>query len=611
MTAGVQYIRQRPTLVPILLALLMIGLALLTGLKSGVATSTGHLDINMTGLTAAISSEVDGLKHDPYRGYRAVRETLLDHGLKPRPPDFPANFRDYKTIAAAFRAGQDADVCGSPLISQTYNDQGLIEFIHGAFWLFGIHPQSMYYFYFLFFLLSVSVYLSVFWRSYAACVLLFACTFAAYSFMPSILFNNEQLISVSNPRFLSIIGIVPLLHILLTFVTGRSSMMNWKTLLALLFQCAMVSFAVAIRDSALWMEISLVLAVVLYAAFYLLPALWRRDWSTLQSFLFSRGAVAIYVVAMLSVSATARSRLELPDCGAGLGAHTFWHNILAGFAYNPDWPVVAKADFGFDESVKGDSISYNAAKEYAEQHHLGLPTEPTIWVATPLSRALGVDPNPFGSWKVYEDVVRRIVFDFARKHPKFVIETFLYYKPLGLLRQLLHFSTIVFKELHFIKLVALVLMIVLIGNLAPQTELAGSLGAGSPYRRRALLVVIGAVGPLLLATLAYRVLSASEWLFLVLLLPLLIAGGVGALAPPGSSSKVKENAEPITFQHIATILAFCLAISAAPLIVAYPDDYLVADQAYLAVAGILFSVIWLFTEERSVLHRSSPQDEKR
>src|SRR5207253_1731489 len=122
-----------------------------------------------------------------------------------------------------------------------YNDQGLIEFVQAAFVMFGVDIKSMYYFYFTVLAASMLVFAAAFRKTYAAGVVLFGCAFAVFAFMPSALITNPELISVSNPRFLSTLGIVPLLHILLMFAQTRTSQMSWPALLGVIFQAALVS----------------------------------------------------------------------------------------------------------------------------------------------------------------------------------------------------------------------------------------------------------------------------------------------------------------------------------------------------------------------------------
>lgn len=596
--AIVDRIKSTSTIIPTVLALLVLGAAFVAGIRSGVADSIGMLDIDITGLTAALSSDTHGLQGSPYQGYEAVRDALRAHGLAMNALNFPRNFKDYDTLTAALQAGANVDVCGSPLISQIYNDQGVIEFMHAAFSIFGVNVQSLYYFYFTILMASVIAYLLVFRSSYAACALLFACAVSIYAFMPSILRDNSQLIGVSNPRFLSTLGIIPLLHIFLTFVLARSPLMNWRSFLALLFQAALVNFAVVMRSSALWMEIAFGIAVALYGCWIAMRCLKPATVTLLKSALYSRGAVALYVAAMLFVCTSARAFFLLPSCGVSLGEHTFWHNVFLGFRSNPQWHSVVQADFHFKPGIQGDELSYTAATEYAEENHLNYQTKPTIWVTNDLSRRLGADPLPFGSWDDYERIMKAVVFDFVRAHPLYTVETFLIYKPLALIHDLRDFFAQALKDLLFVKLLVLALMIAAIGRCAPRRSVATEWSSITPRKWR-LVTVLAAVAatPIVVVIVHFRNwIPPGDFAFMAVLVPFLVAGGAGTLLP--ILGRPKEDEQGLKFHQVTSVLAFCFVMSTAPLMVAYSDDYLIADQAFLAVTGVLFTLIWIVGWER-------------
>jgi hypothetical protein len=451
--------------VPISFALFLFGAAFLAGMKSGLASSTSHLYINLTALTAVISAQSHGLKGHPYEGYGVVRDAIELSGLATgRPGNYPKNFRDPTTIKSALNAASAVEVCGAPLVSHPFNDQGLIEFTRASFALFGIDAKSTYYFYFLLTGISIGVFFMCFWRNYIACALLFSCAFAIYGLVTSYVHGNDQLISVSNPRYLSTLGIIPVLHLFMAFTSATTERISWPSLLGVLFQSALINFAVAIRSSAAWIEIGLAILTAAYLALFIFRA-WRgRSWTVLRCFLLTRGAVALYIAAPILMVTSVRALYLPADCGTGLGHHTYWHNIFIGLTINPQWYQGLDSESGL-KGIVGDNLPFTAARLYVRRHHLPYQTEPRIWVY-PTDPQLEGDPKPFGSWQTYEQVVKQAVFEFARAHPRYTLETFVIYKPMQFFDDLRIYFVTLIKDLRIEKLIILIAMAAVVGALA-------------------------------------------------------------------------------------------------------------------------------------------------
>lgn len=428
----------RPSLLPAAFSLIVGVLAFFSGLSSGVATSIGHLTPNITGAAAAISAEIDGLKGHPYEAYQSVRDAIQQGGLDPSADRnyFPKNFRSYSAITTALKKGESADICGSPLVSVAFNDQGGIEFTQAAFRLFGIDVKSLYYFYFAILGLSAAAYLIAFWRDYVACAALFAAACAVYSFMPGFLFHDDQLMSVSTPRFLSTLGIVPLLHICFSLIRGEMPLRP-ISIAALVAQAGILSFAYAARSTSSWMVIALILLFSYYFARALIRSLRWKQSAFLRSVINRRGAVLLAALATIITLGSARSLLLMPRCHTELYSHTVWHNIFMGFYWHPQW----KQRFGpLYKNTESDTLAFTAAQVYIERHHLPYPSEPHIFQEDPITR----DFVPLGSWDKYDELMRSVVIEFIREHPRFALESFLIYRPLTFLRAMKVFVDAVF-----------------------------------------------------------------------------------------------------------------------------------------------------------------------
>lgn len=469
--------------VPIAFTMAVLVAAFVSGIRSGVRDLTSHLLISRSAITAAVSSEFHGLRGRPYQGFVSVRTALEKNGYQV-PEDNHANFRDYASLMTGLRAAEAAETCGSPLISAPFNDQGVFDFVHGAFALFGADIRSLYDFYFLLFGMSATIYLACFWRSYAACTLLFACACAIYSFMPSYINSNTELISVSNPRFLSTLGIIPLFHLFMMFIKTYNPRINWVPLIGVICQTSIMSLAIAARSTGQWMEIAFAILLVGYLGKIALSA---QRLTALQQFLIGRGSIAICVVATLAVIGSVRALSLPPDCGTALNGHPFWHNMFLGLTFNPDWKARARADYGYIADLRGDAVSFRMAGLYVERHHLPYQTKPSIWVETAQTRVAGVDPAPLGSWRVYESVLRSAFFEFVRAHPAYAIKTFLIYKPLRLLENIGSFLAVSIHDLTPLDFSFFIAMIVVIGAVATSTKVWEDFA--SRLRRLLLLVI--------------------------------------------------------------------------------------------------------------------------
>jgi hypothetical protein len=477
-------LRIRRTLAPIALSAFMLGSAFFAGIASGLAGTASGLYISLIAFTAVISSEVDGLKGHPYEGYDAVKSALVksiyfvtDH----TETDLYAHtFRDTAGLNAGLREASSANTCGSGLVMHPENDQGMIDFTRGAFWLFGIDVISLYYFFFL--LVGGSAVLFV-WshrRSYSACVLLFACVCAIYAFMPSVVYADPQLISVANARFLSTIAIIPLFHILL-FLVRPDFPIRWQDLIALIGQTALLTFAYAIRNSTIWMTatVGLVFAVLIAR-----PALqaWRTRSLSLPVQAMTRCAVVMVFAATLFGISGFRSIYLTPSCGASLNSHPIWHNVFLGLSFNPEWGRFA-ADY---DNASGDNLSFVAAKKYVEAHNMPYQTEPSIWVSTPQTQSMTVEPMPFGSWLVYEKVLRAAAIEFALRHPGYVLKTFFVYKPLLFFHTLEDAISLVWNDLTRPKIAVVAIMLVLLAGLQGRRHEADAVG----YPLTTVLVIV-------------------------------------------------------------------------------------------------------------------------
>jgi hypothetical protein len=531
---SVRFIAKWPSLVPAALSIAMFACAFVAGILSGVSGSASHLPASLYGFTAVLSSQALGLEGHPYSGYQSVEEALKRGGMEAIKENIPQIFRNPMLLNSVLQQASVAETCGSPLVFNSNNDQGIVDYIRGAFWMFGMNVRALYYFYFVVLVVPVLLFLLAFWRDYLACALLFACMFAVYAFMPSWIFQVDDLMSVANQRFLSTIGIVPLLHILM-MISRKDCNSSWPDIATITGQAIVVSFAYAVRSTTEWMFVAVAALTLFCLAKPLLIAIRVRTLRAVGPFAIHRASVALLFAATVLTVGAVRMLYLTPACGTALNAHPIWHTLYFGLQWGPKWGSKTAPYIGLarnehrpnpvpridDESLVGDEIVYEAVKQYVIRHHLPYNTEPNIWYATAQSEQTTAEPMPFGSWVIYERLVRDMFLEFAWEHPRYLLENFLVVKPRHFIDVLARFFLAVWRDLSVTRAIAFGAMVLII---------------------------------------------AAFWL-------------------TGKQAKTS-----ISFMTMMLLLLFSFGVSLAPLL-AHSNPHLISDQAYIALVWIVLLLI--------------------
>jgi hypothetical protein len=209
--------------------------------------------------------------------------------------------------------------------------------------------------------------------------------------------------TVTNPRFLSAIATIPGLHIALSLTSGAR--IDWRQAILVALQASIIVFAISIRAVAIWVPFGL---TILGAALWLSRRSPRSLWPVGMLF----GIWVVYTVYIIQVLNPIYTRM------GGTGSHTVWHSIYYSLQVHPNWNTK------YGESHRhapGDMQPWAGAEYYLTRH-------PIQKGDVPLYLDDGY-PNYVGM----EKCVRAAFFEFARSDPKFVLETFLIYKPRELL----------------------------------------------------------------------------------------------------------------------------------------------------------------------------------
>ena len=316
---------------------------------------------------------------------------------------FPDNLHDAKLIDAAiangcrlpFRVSPDTGVRGA-----TDDDVGLADYVTLSFRLFGHRLLGLYLFYFVVFISSVGIFLATFHRLARALVLLLAVCGAHVYVLGSNIFDPNYLGSLTDPRFLSVLGIVPGLHLACVLLFRLP--LSRGNVAGAIAQSVIFSFVVSVRASAIWGAVAIVaLGVVL-----LFSELWARKKLAPGSW----GLAVLLTVGLVYTVHLSRSLHPVYKTDGALGYHGLWHALFYQFQQNRDWEEKYAASYG---NAVGDMLPQMAAQKYVLQH----PPSPSEDIYLTPDHTL-MKP------RARETYIRKAFLEFVANDPKFVIATF-------------------------------------------------------------------------------------------------------------------------------------------------------------------------------------------
>lgn len=395
-----------------------------TGIMHGFDHTVGHSAYGR--FTSALGAAITDLKGEA-GGYvisGEVSRTLVNGGLTedaailaPLQTHFPENFADARLLNGAIDAALKAKFADPPEFQPIHGDDlGFVDFIKLAFVLFGDQVLSLYLLYFVISAISITIFLVAFRDRPGSLALLGIVTVGELLLFVSDLYNQSghSVGSITEPRTLSILAVIPGLHILL--VIGERLPPSWPNAVALAIQAALVVFICSVRSSALW----IVAAVAVLTAYALLSALWRRQPASGLRSLWAGLVLALgFVVHGFAVSETLNPFYQRH----GATTHHFlWPSILYSLQLNPEWRTEYLPVFG--DAATGDGMPKAVVNKYLERHPPAHPEQ--IYMGDP----------PSLTYQAYESMARVAFIEFLEKDPKFVLGCFLYYKPAMLIRNL-------------------------------------------------------------------------------------------------------------------------------------------------------------------------------
>ena len=413
-----------------ILIMLAAGAMIYAGLqqKFDQQISTGSLGRYVYGIAAALSDEAYGLRGYAY--YEPVEAALQKAGLTDDPvilnkdgTHYPDNLRDPNLINGAIRDAARLQITIPPLERQLPEyyvraapgeDLGIVDLVKLSFKLFGQRIESVYRFFCAVFLASMLLFWLGF-RNYLEGLKILCCVcvastaiFASPLFTLTYSSDSTSWMTIIDPRVLTLLGFVPLLHLLAATIRPASTGLRQSLLITA--QAAILFLVVQMRASAYWMLIAL--AVITLVALRRMSFAQIVGPARISRPLFLVAAVfligSLYMVARMH---------PLYTSGYYLPRHAFWHDVYYGLQSNPDWaPKFGPSHMIGGVPASGDAQPVAGLYRYLATH----PSHPGITLH---------DATGSLTWGAIEHYLYYAFWDLVIQHPRFALKTYFVSKP--------------------------------------------------------------------------------------------------------------------------------------------------------------------------------------
>ncbi|MEX2615554.1 MAG: hypothetical protein WD767_05620 [Alphaproteobacteria bacterium] len=422
-----------------LCSLFLLTLAFSYGITKGfhhwVTEGIEYQNVNIaTAITKyAYGMDLGGMAHrEVYDALRAGGVAYYSEFLDPLGVTFPDNLHNPTLINDAFRSAASIEALRSPAVvfkdfkPVEPTDIGMAQYYELAFNLFGLKVQSFYYLYSLILLISVVLF---FIRHYgnplycsvlAAVVMLHLFMFVyCAEFLPPE--HRWGVGTVYSSRFISILGILPALHLVIDILKG--SRFQWINAVLFGFQGLLLLWLVTVRGTVMWENLWVIATVAILAGMVVVARVWHGKGGDERTLLHLRRLISwpvgIFVLitigfgAYKSTSTNAFYRIS----DESLSYHMVWHSIYAGLSQHPGW----HDKYGQYHARDGKLFVGDGAPIFAAEHLL--ETQYGIQRDYIISDLWG------HRYKVTERVIKEAYFQFIKKDPRFFAELVFLHRP--------------------------------------------------------------------------------------------------------------------------------------------------------------------------------------
>jgi hypothetical protein len=370
-----------------------------------------------------------------------------------------------------------ADYCGTAIRGLGGDDVGYVDFAKIAFFLFGLHIRAFYYLFFWIYGLTLFVALIERHRDLMGQIILLSaaglvyvsCYYSDFLLLPEPGGSGNML----NPRFMPVLALIPGIHLLLMLVDKAAP--KWWRVAIVIFQSGVIFLAVHIRVSAIWWVPALFVAAIVLFLLSLKGSKGSAEgWRSVayRGLIAQWPALVSLVVILGSLKAVGWSLHPTYREGGWVSYHTVWHAIYFSLQLHPKY---AEKYGAYHEGKSGDDMPHAGALAYVKEH----PEEdkPELFIA---GRSL--------KYSALERLDRLAFFEFLRRDPWFVFETFVIVKGKSIWNTLVDATVTEWNRAGWKPRLLFFLIIALIGGMAAQrfVEL-------QRLSRLATVVTIGAI----------------------------------------------------------------------------------------------------------------------
>lgn len=290
------------------------------------------------------------------------------------------------------------------------DEKGTVDLVRFAFLLFGSHVESIFYFCMSVLFFSITFFILRF-RHDRGILLIGALALVSIYVALGAFAMTKEIQSITNPRAIGCLSIFALLHLSLLTIK-RERLMFWHVF-EILFQAVLIVFVISIRTAEIWQIIAL-------GVITLLSARSSVHAGKINLVLF---IPLVTVLVLLAGYYQFQNHTYPKDYFTHqLRNKIFWHNVLIGFALNPEFARTYKLDIS-DGSVLDYIKHFTKNDRRATYQNI-------FWQDG--ENSAGMVKNFYS----YELECKRAVWNIIQNNKYQTVKLFVYYKPMQLLHSL-------------------------------------------------------------------------------------------------------------------------------------------------------------------------------
>jgi hypothetical protein len=386
--------------------------------------------------------------------------------------------------------------------------------------MFGIKLSSLFYGFMFVFAVTVGLFAVAFSRDLLALAGLVAACCAMYLIVPVVQELSPDVNAVHGSRYLPLLGIVPVLHLLMLFERGELRPLHAVIAAG---QAIVLFFAIFSRLSGVWMVAGLSLWIVARTA----VSMFRDRRESVRTVVF-RAIVPAALVGCVLAALVLYPKLALDPQYLKQDEteyRTFWHHLLVAANFNPARPETA----GLSAEIPGygDLVAYLLfEKEIARRGETlsqYLMDDEAGWPQRTSHRQYDY------KWGLYESVVKTIFLRLLAEHPLYVLKSIFFYEPLAIVQELFTGQFVPPAGALIVAAMTIAICALVLFGLVDVAGSAALVWAALMFFAMSLLPALASgVMPLRLVETAF-LLYAGASLLGALFLPRLILAGIGRL----------------------------------------------------------------------------------